>query len=649
MNRAYLLFVSTFIIAFSLSPITKPEIIQAGGTGLNTQLLSDHSLTEADTVFNIYGYDVVTSGDVAHVYWQESGNGTEGIDLFYHQIPGGNTIRLSDPALSDGDVSHVWHDSAVAPNGTFHMIWIEETNTAEGSDLFYWSLATGTLLLSNHSETEGDVQPVYGVLSLVLDKNGNPHLFWYEETGTTEGEDLFYWNSKGGTILITNHSLTQGNVNHYGSTDLQTDDSGIAHIIWSEISNNGVTLTYFYWNPSLGIPINFPDAIDSLIVFGEIAHIFGTKSNLGPITYWNSSTQNTQIIPSSSDPVRFIFYKVAVDSKNTIHLIWGEEDVCLSHWDSSSGMTEELFTGVDCNPLWGFYIDNLDILHTTVVDHPGGANRFRYWNSSMTNPVEVPNDDSPYTGELIGIEDTNIVHLIWTENSGANDDYYHWDNINQVSMNISQSAGFDTPISPVGRQVEQSSDSELYMLWSELNNGTGTFQNFYWNSKINSTQNLFTELGINSISSNEITMAFLHTGTPYFTWYGIPNTGTEGFYLWDSAQDEIHLMGESEPCTVSDKSYSEDRDILGRIYVAWQGIQTNTNYWWSQATGQIDLSLTSADEPTCTPPVTAVSDNGTVFVVWIEESDVASEGLDIFGGWMESTVRNNHLPFIARP
>lgn len=652
MKRNFMLLLSCLSSLFFLISVIGDQPIMAGSI-LTTQLLSDHDLTIADSTFNNYGYGVEISGSVAHVIWQESGNDTEGIDLFYRQLPDGSTVRLSDPTLSEGDVNPVWFDTAVAPDGTFHMIWLEDTNTTEAGDLFYWSANTGTLLLSDHTQTEGYVQPAQNTLTINLDSNGHPHVIWFEETSTAEGKDLFYWNPSAGTVLLTERSQTQGSDVNMGPNSLNIGDNGIPHVTWAEYGNDGSTPTYFYWDSSLATPVILP-GIRSIIVAGNVAHIIWWTAMEGPINYWNSSSQSTQAIPASADNSGgIIFVKPLVaDSANNVHLVWakGIAGICLAHWDSASQTTEDLVTGDTCYPPWNVYVDNSDNLHTVIVDEPMGNFRFRYWNNTLVNPIPVPISNSSNNGKLSGITGSNLVHLTWIESSGTDDNYYHWDNVGQTVSNLSQLAGSDTHIGSMGRQIEQSSNGELYMLWSEQINGTGTSKTLYWNSATDTTQNLFTELGISSVnvSFDEMTMDFLRSGVPYFIWHGTPNSGPEGFYLWESAQDEVHLAGESLPCTEVGGLFSNDSDNFGNIYLAWQDDATKTNYLWSQANGQIDLSLTSTIETMCDPPKVAVNALGDMFVVWIEESDVAGEGLDMYGGWIERAASNIYLPFVVK-
>ena len=644
MKRAGLLLVMTLASLFFIHAAYEPTPTIAGSNPLTTALLSDHSLTEADTFISNYSYDLVTHNNVAHVYWQESGNGTEGTDLFYRQLPGGSTIRLSDPALSEGDVNTFLHDTAVAPDGTFHMIWLEDTGTSEANDLFYWSAATGTALLSNRTETEGFVKFNSTTLHLIMDTNGNPHTFWYEDTGTSEGYDLFYWSKSTGTVLLTDRSQTEGSDVNFGPNRLATGEDGTAHVTWAEVGNDSSTSTYFYWNSTLATPIILP-GIQSSIVAGNVAHIIWGGQSEGPLFYWNSATQSSQTIPSSSDPGGYVFARMVADSTNTVHVLWSEgaSNICLSHWDSTNQTSSELVTGEVCLFPWNIYVDNTDSLHTVVGDQPSGIKRYRYWNDNLANPIPVFSGNSSSDGTMTGIEGTNEVHITWIDSPGPGPDsnFYHWDNVNQTVNTLSEAVGANI-------QAEPSSNGILYLLWDESVNGSP--QNFFWNSETNATQNLFTELGISSIPSgdNEMTLAFLQSGLPFLTWYGTPTVGPDGFYLWDSAQDEIHLVGESEPCLEIGDSFSNDSDTFGNIYLAWQDTATKTNYWWSKATGQVDLSLTSAAETNCNTPVTAVSDNGSVFVMWIEASDVAGEGQDVYAGWVERSTNSTFISFIVR-
>lgn len=653
MKRIFLLIFGFAVPFFLLSSLGFDPVTAGTTNPLTVELLSTHSQTSADTTLNAYGYGLEVSSHAAHLYWQESGNGTEGTDLFYRQLPGGSTVRLSDPAKSEGDVALGPFDTAVAPDGTFHIIWLEDTGTAEGGDLFYWSAATGTLLLSDHSQSEGYVQPAFNTISLTLDVNGNPHTFWHEVTGTTEGEDLFYWTPLTGTRLLTDRSQTEGNDVDFGPNFLQTDDNGNAHITWAEFGNDGFTETYFYWNSSLSLPVNLPN-IRSFAVAANTAHIIWQSATEGPIVYWNSVTQSAQTIPSSADTPGGIINTSGLikDSTGALHLFWvkGISGVCLAHWDTVGQTTEDIVAGDECYPFWNVFLDSSDNFHTIVVDQTISGHRYRYWNSTLTTPIPIPIGISINRGKLTGIAGTDEVHVTWTETSGIDENYYHWDNLSKNVTNLSQLAGTDTQISTVGIQVLPSSNGELHMLWSEAINGTGTFHNLYWNSSTSATVDLFTELGIDTIDSNFGTMKinFLADGLPYTVWPGTPTSGPTGFYVWDSSTDIVHLAGESSPCSSIGRYYRSGADQLGNIYLAWQDEGTKTNFLWNQTSGQIDLSQTNTAETSCLPPLVAVSDNGRVFAMWIEESDVTGEGLDVYGGWLDVNIHAVYLPMITK-
>lgn len=653
MKRIFLL-IFGFAVSFFLNFVSGFGQATAGTTTpLTVELLSTHSQTSANSTFNNYGYGLVAGVTTAHAYWQENGNGAEGADLFYRQLPDGSTVRLSDPALSEGDVDIVWFDTAVGQDDTFHIAWLETGSATEAYDLYYWSAATGTLLLTDRTQTEGYVQPAAGTLTLLLDADNKAHIIWFEDTNSAEGSDLFYWSLATGTELISDHSQTEGSGIGFGPNRLILDGNGTAHVTWSEYGTDGVTTNYFYWNSSLSNSVNLP-GIRSFVVANNVAHIIWQSATEGPIVYWNSTTQNAQPISSSADTPGGIINTGGLieDSTGAVHIFWvkGIAGICLAHWDTVSQTTEDLVTGNQCYPFWNVFLDSSDNFHTIVVDQPSSAHRYRYWNETLATPVTIPIGSSVNQGRLMGIEGTDEVHVTWIETVGSDDSFYHWDNIAQNATNLSTLAGADTHISSTGIQVLPSSNQELYMLWSEGINGTGSFHNLYWNSATNTTVDLFAQLDIDSINSgfDPMEVNFLADGLPYTVWPGIPTSGPAGLYVWDSGQDIVHFAGQGSPCSELSRYYSSEADQQGNIYLVWQDNGTKTSYLWSQASGQVDLSQTTAAETECDPPLVAMSDNGRLFAMWIEESDVAGEGLDVYGGWLDVPGYDVYLPMVMR-
>ncbi len=656
MKRNFLLLFITFSLSFALASAFDYEPTQAGSS-FTTELLSDPNLTAGDAMFR---YAVKTNGDIAYAYWQENGNNSEGIDLFYRQLPGGSTIQLSDPALSEGDVSPVWYDAAVAPDGTFHIVWLEETNTAEAGDLFYWSADTGTLLLSDRTQTEGGVQSSY-TLDLVLDKNSIPHIIWHEETGTAEGEDLFYWSPTTGTILLTDRSETEGDYLIFGLTNLLLDDDGTPHIVWSEYGNDGTTAAYFYWNPTLGTPTILP-AIEEMVVAGTEAHIFWLLAGQGPIHYWNSSTATDIIIPSSTNTVSFSIAKPRMfsDSNDTVHILWGEPgtNVCLSHWDSDNQATSNVATGENCDPYWALEVDSNGRFHAIVPDKPSGSPgyRIKYWNSDMADSVIVKSTDNLNITSvtLSAPSNSSPAYLTWMETTSDNLDsnFFQWNSSAQVVLNLSESAGENTLISATTQLIRVNEAGDLHMIWSEQIDGIGSSQFLYWNSVTNTTQNLFTDLSITSLHPilNRLYLNLQEDGSPYVVWHGTVTGDPEGLYVWDSAKNELLSAGESSICSSFNSQSAKDSNF----YFTWQDEITLTNYFWNKDDGQITLNLTTASETVCAPPALEVSQSGRVFVLWLEESDTDGEGLDVYAGWLDApdTVNNTnsviYLPFITK-
>ena len=636
-------------ILLILSAVSGTNNTQAGASNpFTTELLSDHSVTAEFTPFLYIEYGILTSGDTAHVYWLEGSSGSESTNIFYRQVPGGSTTRLSNLTLSEGEVQTGSMDSLISPDGTPHIIWTEETDSTEKVDLFYWSKSSGTLLLSDHSQTEGHAQS--GAFPFLLDRSGTPHLVWHEETDSNEGRDIFYWTPSTGTILLTDHSASEGSIISQ-NMKLVLDDNDTPHITWQE---NGGPNVYFYWNPSLFAPVSFPDFYSNITftVVENVAHfVWRAEAEVeGPLVYWNSATQVEQILPTSSGTPNSL--KLFPDSSNDIHIVWSQRDTnaCLSHWDSVTKTTQVLVLGENCEYSVGSYVDNLDTIHSLIIDEPTGSSdgRLRYWNSTLTNPILIPTNLTSVP-DLIGTND-GVVHATWSESPNVLDsNFYHWDNISQAATNLSQLAGDNSRLGPREQPMLNSAD-ELHLLWTEDVNGLGVDEYFYWNSVDKTIHNLFTDLGISSLPAwqlEDLIMSHSGDGSPYFYWYGIPTTGPEGFYFWDSSQDEVQLLDEGVPCKGIYHVISQDHDIFGNVYLAWIDQVSFTNHFWSESSGKIDFNLTAASDG-CDPPIVKVSETGDIFTVWIEESDVAGEGLDLYAGWLESSIENVYLPLTVR-
>ncbi|HFE65722.1 MAG TPA: hypothetical protein ENJ93_00545, partial [Chloroflexi bacterium] len=126
-------------------------------------LLSDHNKTEGNVgAPQWYGN---------HTLWTEL-NGSEGEDLFYSAPPFTQTIRLSDLAQTEGSANYMHTRIAEAADGAPHVIWLEETGTSEGYDLFYWTPVSGTLRLTDRNLTEGSPELSRVLMDIQVDENG---------------------------------------------------------------------------------------------------------------------------------------------------------------------------------------------------------------------------------------------------------------------------------------------------------------------------------------------------------------------------------------------------------------------------------------------------------------------------------------------
>jgi hypothetical protein len=209
-------------------------------TGGATTVLSDHALT--DRWVTSFDLEVDDSGN-AHVAWSEgSVILDERADTFYWKT-GSTPVLLTDRDATEGQARIVRLE--LDDGGRAHVAWREESAiTDERSDIFYWVTGGPTIRLSDHDATEGRAEEHY--LPLMIDVNGNAHVAWREQSAAPgESDDIFYWTTGGTTTLVTDRDATEGQA---GYAYLDVDESGKAHIGWSEMSSiPDEDKDLFYW------------------------------------------------------------------------------------------------------------------------------------------------------------------------------------------------------------------------------------------------------------------------------------------------------------------------------------------------------------------------------------------------------------------
>ena len=545
-----------------------------------------------------------------------------------------DTIQLSDHTATgnDSSLSRQW---AVAGHDGAHIFWLENTDGDEGLDLFYRQLplSNSTASLSDSDNTKGDVLWYEVRIAVATDKT--PHLVWMEDSGTTEGFDLFYWNPDAGTLLLTDRALTEDSLGiPDGDVEILLDDNNQAHVMWRELGTDETTWLRFYWSQASGITQIIP-GFDSFTVKGNKAHVFWEESDTGPIHYWNSDTQIDVIIPDSSG-VEIGSKAMFVDKSDVVQILWSEASTtsCLLHWDSSGGATEVVVSDNACVGVWGIKMDTAGTVHAAGINFIGtGMYELYYWNDKMTDVMSVGEIGWENKDQKFYVSENGIAHLSWIKTSTQNDDLYHWDSDNQTITNLSESIGDNTTISEYLQSSRLSQTGELHLLWFE--NGPR-----YWVSDSDTVEDLNAKFALNNI---EFAVPYLlDNGKAGVS--GFVNPATHPFF-WDRSSDTLYKPWEDEICN---GWYSFVIDKLDRVNMAWASTGDFTTYHWDEDHGLTDLTATISSETECPYRSLLVDDLGRVYVTWVEESDVGGEGLDLFATWTDVTLgERTYLPFAS--
>jgi len=226
-----------------------------------------------------------------------------------------------------------------------------------------------------------------------------------------------------------------------------------------------------------------------------------------------------------------------------------------------------------------------------------------YWNGGMSTPVNLPGMDRML---LSG----GTAHIIWSDLLEG--PVYYWNSATQSAVPV-PAVGGSTAVFDMGyRNMFIDSAGTVHIFFSQTNEYICLA---HWDSVNQSTAV--------AISSDPAT-------TNYCAWPAV---------LKMDSGDRFHALASGDP-----KS-GQQRDL----YLTWQEDTAQVNRFWSDGGGLVDLSMTAAVETYCYPPVVTVGENGRLFLAWMEESDTAGEGLDIFAAWIESTLQNSaFLPLLAK-
>lgn len=567
------------------------------------------------------------------------------------------TVRLTDVTQTDG---FAIGPKIVADTDRIHVSWSEDTNTNEGFDLFYRQLPSGeTLNLSDHAQTEG-----FGISSwqAVPSPDKNTAIIWAEYTPGVNS-DLFIWrDTYSAPLNLSALAMTMGNV---ASSQLLIDSNSNAYVLWAENTINGSSSEELYlWNESTGVRqtlspqdmfgggiSNLQAVLENDALYAIWSEYVGAVEPGGPFI-WDSISNQRQNLSELMNPVSLpSSLQLAVTPLNTAHVFWAEaannfENICPYHWDSLTDTTESLVPDInDC--LFASLLSAQDangqphVIWTNEIQT--NTSGLYYWDISNSIPITVTEiiQDSdgtfrqnPNKFRLL-ISPSGQANIVWiADSTDANEgkDLYYWNNIDQNIQNLSDHAISygNTGIDLYLEDAFLDSAGNLHIVWSEQNADTANYglDLFYWNATAQVTTHLSDPAVVTKRSSGAIS-ALDSNNVVHVIWEGqvVGNTDN-GLFYWNSASPQTIALPTASP-EGTNINHALAADSSGNIYIAWSGEsgipgEDKNLYYWNgsgEPTDLSDMALTEGDAGT---PYVTISGDDKLFVTWVESFDLFS-------------------------
>jgi len=290
-----------------------------------------------------------------------------------------STVDFSNTTvISDGFGGVYWNDNfsgnpafAIDSSNTVHVVWGDETDGVWGTDdeIMYANYTIGAGW-SNATVISDEFGGVYwndgdSYRSTVAVDNSNIiHVVWYDGTDGQWGTDR--------EIMYANYTIATG----WSNATVISD--GFDGVYWNDGGSFGPTVVVdsskkvhvVWWDWTIG-----PWGTDMEIMYANYI-ITNGWSNATVISdgfggvYWNDGDSGTPA--------------VAVDSKNTVHVVWYDETDGV--WGTD---TEIMYANYDINTGWS---------NATVISDGFGS---VYWNDDFSaDPV-------------VAVDSNNIIHVVW--------------------------------------------------------------------------------------------------------------------------------------------------------------------------------------------------------------------------------------------
>ncbi|MCA9924569.1 MAG: hypothetical protein KC421_19470 [Anaerolineales bacterium] len=371
-----------------------------------------------------------------------------------------------------GGISNI---HSIATQDTVHLIWAETTTTTYpyDSDLFYRRLPTGnTIDLSQTALTNGKLGP-----ALIQPTTGNDVCVLWREIGPDDAYHLYLWRSASNKTAVSPGTVNQGYFDYlFELPAFYCDNAGDARVSWIDPVDNQV----FYWDVEANSQMQISASDGNLanflkqINFDNVSYLFWTKGQNGAANafyMWDSITENVQQITSGS----FSNPEIYVDKNDTIHLIWKFSPpmgaTCYRHWDSLYKVESAI---EPCDVDLIATKDGVGNLHSVWAGGYLSSNTIHYWNVTENITDSISLSGGVDRLQIIG-GPNDTVHLIWQ--NPYNGDLYYSNSDLLTEQFITEASYYILQDNTVW---DIDSSGNIHFIWADAKDGSESRHVFYW-------------------------------------------------------------------------------------------------------------------------------------------------------------------------
>jgi uncharacterized cupin superfamily protein len=339
---------------------------------------------------------------------------------------------------------------AIDSNNAIHVVWFDNT---PGNWEIYYKRSTDRGATWSAAQRLTWSSGVSSFPAIAIDSSNTIHVVWSDDA--PGNKEIYYRRSTDGGTTWSAAKRLSWTSGSSGSPAIAIDSTDTIHLVWPDDTPGNWEIYYkrstdggTTWSPvkrltsnggaswSPAIAIDSSDAI-YIVWFDDTPgnyEIYTLRSTDGGAT-WNPAQRLTWTSGDSLDPV------MAIDSKNSIHVVW---------YDSTPGNAEIYYKrstdgGVTWSPVkrltsnggasWSsaIAVDSNDAIHVVWFDNTPGNWEIYYKRSedggatwSAAQRLTWTSNGSFYPA--IAIDSTDIIHVVWEDETPGNGEIYYINN-----------------------------------------------------------------------------------------------------------------------------------------------------------------------------------------------------------------------------